>query len=162
MATPLNGSLILMTALEMHMTPLFGSWAYCPKLHFPVSILRYRDSISNDPLISSDPLSIRSTWHPWKLWNSTCPRWTQSFFPQACVHTRVPSHFSGVWLCVPAKLFCPWESPGKNTGVGCHALLQGIFPTQGSNPCLLHLLHWQAGALPLTPPGQPSLSLLLL
>ena len=29
----------------------------------------------------------------------------------------------------PARLLCPWESPGKNTGVGCHALLQGIFPT---------------------------------
>ena len=29
---------------------------------------------------------------------------------------------------------CPWDSPGKNTGVGSHALLQGIFPTQGSNP----------------------------
>ena len=39
------------------------------------------------------------------------------------------------------------DSPGKNTGVGCHALLQGIFPTQGSNLCLLYLLHWQAGVL---------------
>ena len=35
------------------------------------------------------------------------------------------------------------DSPGKNTGVGCYALLQGIFLTQGSNRCLLHLLHWQ-------------------
>ena len=43
------------------------------------------------------------------------------------------------------------HSPGKNTGVRCHALLQGIFPTQGSNLSLLHLLHWQAGFLPLTP-----------
>ena len=35
----------------------------------------------------------------------------------------------------PARLFCPWDSPGKNTGVGCHALLppQGIFLTQGLN-----------------------------
>ena len=33
----------------------------------------------------------------------------------------------------PTRLFCPWNSPGKNTGVGCHFLLQGIFPTQGSN-----------------------------
>ena len=32
----------------------------------------------------------------------------------------------------PARLLCPWNSPGKNTGVGCHSLLQGIFPTQGS------------------------------
>ena len=31
----------------------------------------------------------------------------------------------------PTRLLCPWDSPGKNTGVGCHALLQGIFPTQG-------------------------------
>ena len=38
----------------------------------------------------------------------------------------------------PARLLCPWDSPGKNTGVGCHALLQGIFPTQGLNPGLLH------------------------
>ena len=36
---------------------------------------------------------------------------------------------------------CPWDSPGKNTGVGCHALLQGIFLIQGLNPRLLHLLH---------------------
>ena len=38
----------------------------------------------------------------------------------------------------PARLLCPWDSPGKNTGVGCHALLHGIFPTQGSNPGLPH------------------------
>ena len=36
------------------------------------------------------------------------------------------------------RLLCPWNFPGKNTGVGCHSLLQGIFPTQGSNPSLLH------------------------
>ena len=40
--------------------------------------------------------------------------------------------------------------------MGCHALLKGIFPTQGSNPCLLCLLNWQAGSLPLAPPGKPS------
>ena len=34
----------------------------------------------------------------------------------------------------PARLFCPWDIPGKNTGVGCHFFLQGIFSTQGSNP----------------------------
>ena len=38
----------------------------------------------------------------------------------------------------PARLFCPWNPPGKNTGVVCHALLQEIFPIQGSNPGLLH------------------------
>ena len=43
----------------------------------------------------------------------------------------------------------------KNTGVGCHALLQGIFPTQGLNPGLLGLLHWQASSLPLVPCAKP-------
>ena len=37
-----------------------------------------------------------------------------------------------------SRLLCPWNSPGKNTGVGSHSLLQGIFPTQGLNPGLLH------------------------
>ena len=55
----------------------------------------------------------------------------------------------------PANLLCPWDSPGKNTGVSCHFLFQEIFPTQGSNPCLFCLLHWQVGSLPLAPPGKP-------
>ena len=54
----------------------------------------------------------------------------------------------------PARLLCLWDSPGKNTGMACHALLQGIFLTQGSNPCLLRLLHWQVGYLPLAPPAK--------
>ena len=48
-----------------------------------------------------------------------------------------------------ARLLCPWDSPGKNTGVGCCALPQGVFLTQGSNPCLWRLLHRQADSLPL-------------
>ena len=38
----------------------------------------------------------------------------------------------------PSRLLCPWNSPGRNIGVGCHFLLQGIFLMQGSNLCLLH------------------------
>ena len=73
------------------------------------------------------------------------------------------SVLSRVWLCDPMDCrplgyslcdLCPWDSPGKNTGVGCHFLLQGIFPTQGSNLCLVHLLHWQEDSLPLLPPGK--------
>ena len=41
----------------------------------------------------------------------------------------------------PARLLCPWDSPDKNTGVGCHTLLQEIFPTQRSNPGLPHCRH---------------------
>ena len=50
------------------------------------------------------------------------------------------------------RLFCPWNSPGKNTGVGCHFLLQGIFPTQESN---LHLFYQQAYSLILGHLGSP-------
>ena len=45
--------------------------------------------------------------------------------------------FATPWT-VATRLLCPWDSPGKNTGVGCHFLLQGIFPTQGSNQGLSH------------------------
>ena len=48
----------------------------------------------------------------------------------------------GLWT---ASLLCPWNSPGKNNGVGCHSLFQGIFPTEGSNPGLPAL---QADSLP--------------
>ena len=53
-----------------------------------------------------------------------------------------------------SRLLCAWDSLGKNTGVGCHFLLQGISLTHGSNPCLLHL-HWQVDFLPVKPPGKP-------
>ena len=58
--------------------------------------------------------------------------------------------------CSPPGSFVQWHAPGKNTGVGCHGLLQGIFLTQGSNPpSPLWLLHRQTHSLPLVPPGKP-------
>ena len=50
-------------------------------------------------------------------------------------HLRHSQFFATLWTILPARL-CPWDSPGKNTGVGCFALLQGIFPMQGLNPHL--------------------------
>ena len=61
--------------------------------------------------------------------------------------------------CSPPGSSVHGDSPGKNTGVGCHDFLQGIFPTQGLNPYLSCLLHWQVGSLPLAPPGKPSYDL---
>ena len=75
------------------------------------------------------------------------------------------SHFSHIPLSVTpwtVAHLCPWDSPGKNAGVGCHALLQGNFPTQGWNLGFLCLQHWQEGSLPLVPPGKPSHSILSL
>ena len=63
----------------------------------------------------------------------------------------------------PTRLLCPWNFPGKNTGVGYLFLLQGSFPTQGSNSCLLSTLHWKANLLLLELAGKPKrLQLLLL
>ena len=54
----------------------------------------------------------------------------------------------------PARLLCPWDYPGKNTGVGCHALLRGILPTQGLKPYVSCI----GRHLPLAAPGKPFLS----
>ena len=61
----------------------------------------------------------------------------------------------GPW---PTRFLCRWDLPGKNTGVGCHFLLQGIFPTRGLNPCVLHCRQTpasQADSLLTEPPGKP-------
>ena len=72
----------------------------------------------------------------------------------ACVCMLVVSNSLQPYGRQPARLLCPWDFSGKNTGVGCHALFQGIFLTQGWNLCLLCLLHGQTGSLPLAPPGK--------
>ena len=90
--------------------------------------------------------------------------WCNEFLLQwllnvACVRAQLLSHVrlfvTWPYGLQPARLLCPWDSPGKNTGVGCHFLLQGIFPTQGSNQCLLRLLHLQVDSLPLSCLGSP-------
>ena len=68
---------------------------------------------------------------------------------------------NGLW---PARLLCPCNSSGKNTGAGCHALLQGIF-LQGIPPgdqtlIFYVFLHWQEGSLTLSHLGSPQLTML--
>ena len=80
-----------------------------------------------------------------------------------CHKRLVLSCFSHVQLFVThgyqhARLLCLWDSPGKNTGVGSHSILQRIFLTQGSNLRHFHLLHCQAGSLLLAPRGKPLVS----
>ena len=62
-------------------------------------------------------------------------------------------------LCNPVNcslpLLCPWNYPGKNTGVVLSFPAPGILPTQGSNPYLLCLVQGQADSLPTEPPGKP-------
>ena len=73
-----------------------------------------------------------------------------------CLVTSVVSDSLRPYGLQPNSLLCPWDSPGKNTGAGCHALLQGIFWTQGLNLSLLHLLHQHADSLPTKSPGKQS------
>ena len=100
-------------------------------------------------------------------WMSAYYRFPVFIFLTLCVHMytckhtcmRAKSLQSCPALCYPmvtARLLFPWDSPSKNTGMGCHALLQGIFLTQGSNPRLLGPLHWWVDSLPLAPPGKPT------
>ena len=64
---------------------------------------------------------------------------------------------NSVWPCglQPARLLCSWDSPGKNTRVGCYALLKGISWPRVQTCVSYVYLHWQAGSLPLVLPGKP-------
>ena len=91
------------------------------------------------------PLSIQST-QPSKssMWNMNqmmclvCWSFAYSLWSEAKWSRSVMSDSLRPCGLQPTRLLCPWDSPGKNTGVSCHFLLQGIFPNQGSNLCLPH------------------------
>ena len=84
------------------------------------------------------------------------PQWDGSFVcVRVCQVASVMSDSLRSFGLQPARPPWPWASPDKDTGVGCHALLQGIFLTQRPNLHLLQLLCWQVGSLPLAPPGKP-------
>ena len=63
-------------------------------------------------------------------WEAGLQNWTIVYAVQLLSDVQL---FVTPWTVAP-RLLCPWDFPGKNTGVGCHALVQGIFLTQGSNP----------------------------
>ena len=79
------------------------------------------------------------------------PSWSRAFAHAKSLQS-CPTLYDPTDCCLPGSSV-HGDSPGKNTGVCCHALLQGIFPTQGSNLHLLCLLHWQEGSSPLAPAG---------
>ena len=90
------------------------------------------------PALASKFLTTRATsevpeiWMKWKKVTQTCRKWTESC---SVVSNSLLLHG-----------YSPWNSLGQNTGAGSLSLLQGIFPTQGWNPCLLYLLCWQASS----------------
>ena len=100
--------------------------------------------------------SVTVTLYVWCHWWPCCSHDLSISATVHCVCVCVCAYLlSHVWFFCdphglkPTRFFCPWDCPGKNTGVGCRFLLQGTFLTQEWNPCLLHLLHWQTDSLPL-------------
>ena len=74
-----------------------------------------------------------------KEWNiATCSNTDGPMKVKESVSHSVMSNSLQPQRLYPTRLLCPWDSPGKNAGVGCHFYLQGIFLTQGSNLDLLH------------------------
>ena len=98
--------------------------------------------------------SPRPKSHVWPFWLSQLPKAKQrsSYQVRTSYIASVVSDSLLPYGLYPARLLCPWDSRGKNAGVGCHLLLQGIFRTQGLNMHFLHLLLWQTASLPLAPP----------
>ena len=70
------------------------------------------------PALQADALTSEPTGKPKRKW-----KWSHSVVSDSLWSRGLQ----------PTRILCPWDSPGKNTGVGCHFLLQGIFPTQESN-----------------------------
>ena len=78
-------------------------------------------------------ISIKAAVFPVIMYG--CESWP---IKKAKVKSQVLSNSLRPHRLKPTRLLCSWDSPGKNTGVGCHFLLQGIFPIQGSNLGLPH------------------------
>ena len=111
------------------------------------------DSLTRD----RTPASCNGSAQPWPLDHRGSPQ-SRRVVHIWLIHERVASLLFVVGHSVvtnslrphglqPARLLCPWDFPGKNTGVGCCFLLSWNFPTQRWN---LHLLHGQADCLPLS------------
>ena len=98
------------------------------------------------PVPSLDPVFLKILLMPYHLYNKLLillfPSGSSSLFPlvmigEPCMcpqSLRSCPTFCDHMDCSPTGSSVQWNSPGMNTGVGCHPLLQGIFPTQGSNP----------------------------
>ena len=121
---------------------------------YSTSIMRRRRTLYWCQLNTScRRIVFRSKFH--RIWTN-CSIFRATGQNGCCAGAHLFSHvqlFTTPWT-VAHRFLCAWDSPGKNTRVSCHALLQGTFLIQGSNPRFLCLLHWQEDSL-LAPPGKP-------
>ena len=122
----------------------------------PGAVLRALCGLFNGTVLITDEEEEPQGWHMVCLRSYSCSegKLKLKFSPlwQKDGRIRIQTNHAGLvaqsclTLCDPMdngvlRLLCLWDSPGKNSGVGCHFLFPGIFLTQGLNP---HLLHWQA------------------
>ena len=117
-----------------------GFFNTCKSINVIQNINRFKDK--NQMIISIDSeKAVNKIHHPFMVKTLEEAWWWLS-----CVWLLRPRGLQ------PSRLLCPWGSPGQNTAVGSLSLLQGVFPTQESNPGLLHL---QADSLPTELQGKP-------
>ena len=90
-------------------------------------------------------LSEISQWQKGWFYTSEWMSYTKD--PCFCAQSHLVVSDSAIPWTIACQASLSMGFPGKNTGVGCHSILQGIFPTQRSNP---HLLHWQADSTPVS------------
>ena len=109
-------------------TVLFGTLSYCRQTHLCLHRISPQLSYLNGTLMLPKDSTTLSAPASGAVRSFTCPFSVLAHF--LCLMSRPLSldSFMGSLFSL-----CPWNYPGKNTGVGCHPLLQGIFPTQGSN-----------------------------
>ena len=128
--------------------------------NLPANVENARDC-GFDPWVGKIPWSRKWSLLQYSCLKDSMDRGVWHVTVHSCT-VKSLSRFSHVQLfvtpwTVARPLLCPWDSPGKNLGMGCHTLLQGIFLTQGYEPHFLHLLHWQEGSLSLAPPRKTQL-----
>ena len=107
-------------------------------------------------ILPRSPGSVNEALYPWGMYSQRRikRRWQNYMKSQLIIwfHIGVCALITQSCPTVsdPSRLLCPWNSPGKNTRAACHFLLPGIFLTQGSEPSLMSLQHWQVDSLPLS------------
>ena len=107
-------------------------------------------STTSSPSPHSTPATLSTFTRCSQAWLSSPVKPMTNFFTSFTIHyTRSLSIFASLSdssvhkIFQPSRLLCSWDFSGKNIGVGCHFPPPGIFPSQGSNPHLLCLLHYR-------------------
>ena len=129
--------------LPLHPEEAVCSQEGCPSIICAIHILKVPPSSYleefNAGLTSDTSLIVNGTPGSWNNDSFSPMLWVEWWLPKRYVSSSVVSDSVQAMDCMEStRLLCPWDSPGKNTGVGCHSLLQGSFLTQGSNLSLLH------------------------